>query len=145
MQICLVLLLLPVVVLLNCAGQTSCTGPGYNIHSLILGGDSPVIDYRAVPDNDPNRLIGTWISEKSIDQFFSQIRFDEQGNFQENIYRIGELQLLLSSGGKYQVAGNLLIFYSNDGNRHQFIYTLAENRLRLTAYSASREAANQTD
>ncbi len=144
-QAYIVLLLVSIVVLFNCVGQTSCEYPENVTYSILLGENFRGIVYQAAANGGQAGLVGSWISENAAEHSLSRIRFDERGYFQENIYSQPDRQLLASFSGQYRTEENALTIMLDSGNRYRFIYTLTEDRLRLTTYLAGTESMNPVD
>jgi hypothetical protein len=115
----------------GCPGttQSKYDGPS-TMSSVITTGSIQEIELKNIGETS-NQLIGLWQADNRKTNTYSQLRFNADGTFQEDIYRELNHEFKASLNGSYSVDNNRLTIILTNSGLYKFEYHLAIDRLKL--------------
>jgi hypothetical protein len=125
--------ILMIVMGFSCFGCPGTTESDYYPYtsSVIATNNNQEIELKNIGEIS-NQLIGLWQADNRKTNTYSQLHFNADGTFQEDIYRELNQEFKASLNGSYSVDNNRLTIILTNSGLHQFEYHLAMGHLKLS-------------
>ena len=100
-------------------------------NSSLITSNNQEVELKKI-DEVLDQLIGLWRAENRKTNTYSQLHFNEDGTFQEDIYRQLNREFKASIKGSYSTDNGQLTIILTNAEQYKFEYHLKTNRLKLS-------------
>lgn len=121
-----------IMLLISCAGMPEGSDSIDNL-SMLFNPNFKSVEMVRIDQGAGAGLISEWKAENQNANSYSVIRFDENGNFGENVYSNLNGELMASYSGTYKESSGFIEITTGSMDVHVFSFILNANHLHLSA------------